>query len=142
MSNERYLIVSYFVLALVSLALGLAAYLVLRRPFAAIAEAVAGRLRSSILKRVLAVSMTLAAVLGFLTVSYTQQSCGRSYEEIVKDRGFLVQMNEQQFQAASNWIVYAVFAWGVVVVVCLAALRRKKEEESSGNHTLPSQPED
>ena len=133
MSNERYLIVSYFVLAFVSLSLGVAAYLVLRRPFAAIAEAVTGRFRSSILKRLLAVSMPLVAVLGFLTVSYTQQGCGRSYEEIVKDRGFLVQMNEQQFQAASNWIVYAVFAWGVVVVICLAVLRRKAGDSDQGS---------
>jgi hypothetical protein len=128
MTNEHYLIVSYFLFGFVSLSLGVAAYCVLRRPFAAIAEAVAGQFRSSILKRALAVSMTMAAVVGFLSVSYTQQACGKSYEQIVKDRSFLVQMNEQQLQAASDWIVYAVFAWCVVVVICLAVLRRKKEE--------------
>ena len=128
MTNDRYLIVSYFVLALVSLSLGVAAYLVLRRPFAAIAEAVAGGTRRTILKRVLAVSMTMAAVLGFLSVSYTQEGCGRTYEEVVKDRGYLVQINRQQFQSASDWTVYAVFAWAIVVVICLAVLRRKKEE--------------
>jgi len=129
MTNEHYLIVSYFLFGLVSLALGVAAYRVLQRPFAAIAEAVAGRFRSSILKRALAVSMAMAAVVGFLSVSY--RGCGMSYEQIVKDRSYLEQVNRHQLQSTGNWIVYAVFAWGFVVVICLAVLRRKKE--SSGN---------
>jgi hypothetical protein len=127
MTNEHYLIVSYFVVGFVSLGLGVVAYRVLRRPFVAIADAVAGKFRSSVLKRALAVTMTMAAVLGFLSVSYTQQACSKNYEEIVKDRGFLVQMNRQQLQGAANWIVYAVLAWCVVVVICLAGARGKEE---------------
>jgi 4-amino-4-deoxy-L-arabinose transferase-like glycosyltransferase len=117
---------------LLSLGLGVAAYLVLRRPFAAIAEAVAGRFRSLILKRVLAISMTLAAVLGFISVSY--RGCGMSYEEIVKDRSYLEQVNRQQLQSASNWIVYAVFAWGGVVVIWLLVLRRDEEGSNPPTH--------
>jgi len=128
MSNEHYLIVSYFLFGLVSLGLGVAAYLVLRRSFAAIADAVAGRFRSSILKRTLAVSMTLAAVLGFLSVSYTQRGCSTyNYEQVIEDRSYLVQVNQQQLQRSSDWIVYAVFASGVVVLICLVVLRRKEE---------------
>jgi len=128
MTNEHYLIVSYFVVGFVSLGLGAAAYRALRRPFAEIAEAVAGRFGSTILKRALAVSMTVAAVVGFLSVSYTQQGCGKSYEEVVKDRSYLVQVNQQQLQGASDWVVYGVFAWCFVVVICLVVLRRKKGE--------------
>jgi hypothetical protein len=124
MSNEHYLIVSYFFVGLVSLSLGVAAYRVLRRPFRAIAEAVAGNVRSALLKRTLALSMIMAAVLGFLSVSY--RGCGMSYQEIVKDRAYLVQKNREQLQGVSNWIVYAIFAWGVVVVICLVAARRKE----------------
>ena len=131
MTNEHYLIVSYFVVGLVSLGLGVAVYRVLRRPFAEIAEAVAGRFGSTILKRALAVSMTVAAVIGFLSVSYTQRGC-ESYEEVVKDRSYLVQVNQQQLQGASNWVVYAVFAWGVVVVICLVVLRRKATDPNQG----------
>ncbi|MGO9088008.1 MAG: hypothetical protein ACLQBK_22555 [Candidatus Sulfotelmatobacter sp.] len=131
MSNGRYLIVSYFLFGLVSLGLGVAAYLVLQRPFAAIADAVAGRFRSPILKRALAVSMTLAAVLGFLSVSYTQSGCDTiGYEAVIKDRSYLVQVNQQQLQRSSEWIVYVVFAAGVVVLICLVVLR--KREEGSG----------
>lgn len=129
MTNEHYLIVSYFGFGLVSLGLGAAAYRVLRRPFAVIADAVAGRLRSTILKRALAVFLTMAAVLGFLSVSY--QGCGKSYEEIVKERSYLEQVNRQQLQSASEWIVYAVFAWAVVVVICLVVMRGKEENSSN-----------
>lgn len=126
MTNERYLIVSYFVSALGSLGLGVAAYRVLRDPFAAIADAVAGS-RSAILKRALRVSTIMAAVLGFLSVSYTQHGCV-SYENVVKDRGYLVQLNREQLQSAGNWIVYAVFAWCVIVLICLAVWRSHQEQ--------------
>jgi hypothetical protein len=121
-SNEHYLIVSYFLVGLVSLGLGVAAYRVLRAPFAAIAEAAAGRLRSRVLTRALGVFMTLAGVLGFLSVSYTERSC-MSYEQIVKNRDYLVQINQRQLQRTGDWIVSAVFLWCVVVLICLVALR-------------------
>jgi hypothetical protein len=127
MTNAHYLIVSYFAFGFLSLGLGAAAYWVLRRPFAAIAETVAGRFRSSLLKRVLAVSMTSAAVLGFLSVSYTQQGCGKSYEQVVEDRGYMQQVNRQQLQGAGNWIAYTACAWGIIVVICLVVGRRKEE---------------
>jgi len=129
MSNEHYLIVSYFVVGFVSLSLGVAAYRVLRRPFAAIAEAAAG-LRGTMLKRTLALSLALAAVLGFLSVSY--KSCGMSYEDIVKDRSYLVQKNREQLQGAGNWIGYTILAWGFVVAIGLVALRRREGSRAGG----------
>jgi len=128
MSNEHYLIVSYFVVGFVSLCLGLAAYSVLRRPFAAIAEA-AGGLRGAVLKRTLALSLALAAVLGFLSVSYLD--CNKGYDEIVKDRSYMNQINREQLQQAGNWIAFAVLAWGFIVVILLAVWRRKKQQEGS-----------
>lgn len=128
MTNEHYLIVSYFLFLFVSLGLGVVAHRLLRAPFAAIAETVAGS-RSTLWKRVLRVSMTMAAVLGFLSVSYTQKGC-MDYEHVVKNRDYLVQINRDQLQSAGNWIVYAVLAWCAVLVICLV-VRRGKEEESS-----------
>lgn len=128
MSNEHYLVVSYFLVAFVSPCLGAMAYRALRTPFAAIAELVAGT-GSTILKRALALSMTIAAVLGFLGVSYTQKGCS-SYEQVVKSRDYLVQVNREQLQHTGNWIVYAVFTWCVVVLICLLVLRRRKSERN------------
>lgn len=125
MTNEHYLIVSYFVVALVSIGLGVAADRVLRGPFAAICEAVTSKSRLSTWKRTLTLSMTMAAVLGFLSVRY--RGCGKSYAEIVNDRSYLVQMNREQLRATSDWIVYAVFAWCLVVVICLVVVRRKEK---------------
>ena len=130
MTNEHYLIVSYFLFGLVSLGLGVAAYLALRRPFAAIAEMVAGHVRSALLKRTLALSIVMAAVLGFTSVSY--RGCGMSYEEIVRERSYLEQINRQQLQHAGNWIVYVVLAWGVAVVLCVAVLRQRRENSGDG----------
>lgn len=125
MTNEHYLTVSYFVVALVSVGLGVAAYRVLRRPFTAIGETVPGKFHLSTWKHTLAVSLTMAAVLGFLSVSY--QHCGESYAEIVKDRSYLVQVNRGQLQATADSIVYAVFAWCLVVVICLVVARRRNK---------------
>lgn len=127
MTNEHYLVVSYFLVSFVSLGLGVVVYRVLRTPFAAIAELVAGKFRATILKRALSVSLAMAAVLGFLSVSYT---CGMNYEQVVKDRDYMVQVNREQLQGAGNWIVYVVLGWGFVVAICLAVLRTKKPERN------------
>lgn len=122
MSNERYLIVSYFLVGVVSLCLGIVTYRVLRSPFAAIAEAATGRLRSRALTRALGIFMTLSAVLGFLSVSYNQRGCV-SYEQVIKNRYLLEQNNKEQLQATANWIVAAVFLWCIVVLICVLAWR-------------------
>ena len=127
MTNDHYLLVSYFVVGFVSLCLGVAAYRVFRKPFAAIAERVAGKSRSLLLKRALAASMTLAGVLGFLSFSYTQKGC-MNYEQVVKDRDYLVQANREQLQHAGNWIAAVVFVWSAVVLICLVMIEKKNSE--------------
>jgi len=121
-SNEHYLIVSYFLFVLVSLCLGVAVYRILRTPLAAIAESATARFGSQLLTRAMAVCMTIAAVAGFLSVSYTQKGC-RSYEQVVKDREYLIQMNQEQVARTSDWLVWAVFVWCLVVLFCLLAWR-------------------
>jgi len=125
MSNERYLILSYFCLAVVCLGLGVLVYYILRRPFAAIADALGGS-RSALLKRALVLSLTVASVLGFLGVSYTNKGC-MSYDQVVKERSYLVDRNMEQLQNAAGWIVAAVFVWGVVMVILLSTRKSKAE---------------
>lgn len=81
MSNERYLIISYFALAAVGLGWGVLVYYILRRPFEGVADAIVGKTRSTVLQRALVLSMTGASVLGFLGVSYNQQGCTK-YEHV------------------------------------------------------------
>ena len=124
MSNERYLIVSYFFFAVVCPGMGILAYLILRRPFERIAEAIVEN-SGALLKRALAVSMTTVAVLGFLGYSYNQKGCV-SYQQVISNRYFLVEANVKQVQGAADWIAWTVLAWGLVVVIFLATLRKRK----------------
>lgn len=83
MTNEHYLVVSYFVSAFVCLGLGAAVYLVLRAPLAAVAAAVAEE-RTALWKQVLAVTITIAGIVGFVDVNY--KSCAMTYGNIVIPR--------------------------------------------------------
>ncbi len=128
MSNERYLVISYCVFAVVSLGLGALAYRLLAVPFAAIARATAGA-RAPVLRRALGTSIIMAALVGFLSVSYNLRGC-MSYEQVVQDRQYLVQMNQRQLQSTGNWLVVAVFLWCAVVLICLVAQRRAESDPS------------
>lgn len=129
MTNEHYLIVSYFLFAFVSVCLGAAAYRFLRTPFAALAETVVGKSRGPTLKRLLAFSLTMAAVVGFLGVSYTQKGC-TNYAAVVKDRAYMVEVNRNQLAGAGEWIVYAVFAWCVLVIIGMAAAKKRPPKQT------------
>jgi len=125
MSNEHYLFISYFAFALLCFGLGLLVYFILRKPFEGVADAIVGKSRSTLLKRLLVLSLTAASVLGFLGVSYNQQGCIK-YEQVIQDRKKLVARNVEQVQGVRDWIEWTLAAWGVVIAIGLAA-RRKKE---------------
>jgi hypothetical protein len=124
MSNERYLIVSYFAFALLCLGLGVLVYCILRKPFERVADTIVGKSRCTLLKRTLVLSLTAASVLGFLGVSYNQQGCTK-YEDVIKKRKNLVDRNVEQIQNTKDWLSRTVLAWGVVVAIGLAASRKK-----------------
>ncbi len=128
MSNERYLIVSYFAFAVLCSGLGLLVYYILRQPFEGVADAIVGKARSALLRRLLVLSMTAASVLGFLGVSYNQQGCMK-YEQVIEKRQHLVDRNVEQVQGASDWIAWTLLAWGIVVAIGLAGARKAKPHQ-------------
>ena len=128
MSNEHYLFISYFAFAVLCFGLGLLVYFILRKPFEGVADVIVGKARSTLLKRMLVLSMTAASVLGFLGVSYNQQGCTK-YEQVIEKRQYLVDRNVEQVQNAKDWVVWTLLAWGVLVAIGLAAKRKK---ESNG----------
>jgi len=116
MTNERYLIASYFVCAALSAALGTLAYFFLRRPFSSVAAAASGKRLPSILKRLFPCGLVLPALLGFVSVSYW--SCNRTtYEKIVESRSYLVEKNLGQISSVLFFLVVAVLFWDVVVLL-------------------------
>ena len=132
MTNDRYLVFSYFVCAALSCVLGTLVYLFLRRPFASLADTASGRRLSSILRRLFPLGLLFPALLGFATVSY--QSCYRTtYETIVRDRSYLVEKNQQQISSTLLAILVAVLFWNVVVFLITAYARPGKKESPTTN---------
>ena len=124
MTNDHYLILSYFVCATLSVVLGTLAYLFFRHPFAALATATSqNRLRSA-LKRLFPLGLVFPAVLGFVSVSYI--SCNRtSYEEIVQSRAYLFSKNQEQISSILLSIVTAVLVWDVVIIFVLKYVQNR-----------------
>ena len=125
MTNEQYLIVSYFVCAAISVAAGILVYVYLRRPFAALAESAPGKHLPTILKRLFPCGLIFPALLGFLSVSY--RGCNESYESIIAHRDFLVSINQNQISAILFYTVIAVLFWNLVALLILRPAQRGKK---------------
>jgi hypothetical protein len=126
MTNDRYLIVSYFAVAALAIAFGGAAWLYLRRSFAGIAQALSKGDLSRILKAMFPAGLFLPAFLGFVSVSY--RGCGKSYEEIVKERSYLILKNQEQISSILLWIAAALLFWDLVVVLVLRFARTSSRD--------------
>jgi hypothetical protein len=117
MTNDRYLIVSYFAVAATAIAFAGATWLYLRRSFKRTTQALSSGNLSRILKVMFPAGLFLPAFLGFLSVSY--RGCGKSYEDIVKERAYLVQINQEQISSILLWIVAALLFWDLVILFAL-----------------------
>jgi hypothetical protein len=130
MTNERYLIVSYFLIATLSVGLGTAVYLFLRRSFGEVADATSGKRLSAILKRLLPCGLLLPALLGFVSVSY--RGCERTtYEKIVESRSYLVQKNQEQLSSVLLYALVAVLFWDVIVLIALRVAQNRTDGPQS-----------
>jgi hypothetical protein len=125
MTNDRYLIVSYFVVAGLAIAFAGATWLYLRRSFSGITQALSTGNLSRILKVMFPAGLFLPAFLGFVSVSY--HGCGRSYEEIVKERSFLIQKNQEQISSILLWIVPALLFWDLIILFALRFARTNNQ---------------
>jgi len=128
MTNDRYLIVSYFAVAALAIAVAGATRLFLRRSFGGITRALSAGNLSQILKVMFPAGLILPALLGFISVSY--YGCGKTYEEIVKERSYLVQINQKQISSILLWIAAALLFWDLVILLALRFARTSSQ--SSG----------
>jgi hypothetical protein len=113
MTNDRYLIVSYFVVAALAIAFACATWFYLRRPFAGTTQTLSTGNLSRMLKAMFPAGLFLPAFLGFVSVSY--RGCGKSYEEIVKERSYLIQKNQEQISSILLWTASAVLFWDLII---------------------------
>lgn len=126
MTNDRYLIVSYFVVAALSIAFAYATWLYLHRSHAGITQTPSTGNLFRILKAMFPAGLLLPAFLGFVSVSY--RGCGKSsYEEIIKERSYLVQKNQEQISSILLWIAAALLFWDLIIVLTLRFARRSSQ---------------
>lgn len=128
MTNEQYLVVSYFTVGLLSFAFALATYLLLRHSFIGVTQAVRGKL-SIILRRLFFIGIILPALVGFFSVSF--RSCSKeTYVQIIADRSYLVAKNQEQLSTSLSYIVIALLLWGLIILGAFIINKNHKIGES------------
>ena len=123
MSNEQYLVTSYFAVAGLSGLIALVTLVYLRKSFTGLVEASPWREFSALLRRVFPAGLLLTSLAGFFSVTYF--SCQRStYKEIVSDRAYLVQVNQQQVSMSLWDLAIAVLLWASIAAGFMTIVRR------------------
>ncbi|MGD1156880.1 MAG: hypothetical protein ABSA41_13745 [Terriglobia bacterium] len=118
MNNEQFLILSYFIVGALVMAIGLAVYSCLHRPLTGITLTFRNSHLGLILKRLFPVGLVLPALAGFLSVNY--HGCQRNYAKIIADRSYLVEKNQEQISTACFFLMVALLVWGAIVLISLA----------------------
>lgn len=130
MSNEQYLIASYFALGAVCTGFGVGTYLLLRRHASNLVESFHGSVAARLIRRFFAVGVILPSMLGFLTVSY--YSCDvNTYEKVIENRAYLVGKNMDQLWWSATLLMYALVVW-LAIVTALIIFGRAKTGKSQG----------
>ena len=122
MSNEQYLVVSYFTAVAAGVAMAVLTTLLLVGPLGKALAGAAAPL-AQVLRRVLPVWVILAALLGFLSVSYFDCEHG-TYEKIMADRPHLVATTFEQGGAMCRYVAAGLAAYAVALGLALFAHAR------------------
>jgi hypothetical protein len=128
MTNEQYLIVSYFIVAGGSAVAGAVTVLILRGPLRKAVAWIAAPV-GRFLGRGFVAWILLAAMLGFLSVSYFD--CNHStYQSIVQDREHMVQVTHSQVSAIFQYLLIALLAYSLGLAVMLALPWTRRADKS------------
>lgn len=123
MSNEAYLIVSYFGANIFCLVIGVLAYLWLRRPTEEIAGSLQQKNLGKITRKAFPLSMVLFVLAEGLSVNY--YGCEqKKYHDIVNDRSYITSKNAEQVSKALEGIIWSVALWSALFAIALRAARR------------------
>ena len=133
MSNEHYLIVSYFAVGVACVALALATYALLRRSFAALTNAVPGGRLGRVLGKVFLLGILLPAIAGFFSVAF--RSCDKeTYEAIIADRSYLIAKNKEQLGTSMSHMCWALLVWGLIVAVGFVTVGKAQKKDGRSPH--------
>ena len=143
MSNEQYLITSYFAVAGGAVLLSLLSWLVLRGPLGELTGMTRRRALGRLLRGVFPIILVLLTLSGFCSVVF-YDACSHhgTYDEIVADRPYMEGKTEDLVRAVINYLVAALFLWGFVLVAFLIALEHERAKatltDGSGGSSPPS----
>lgn len=127
MSNEAYLIVSYFSVVVLCLVLSVAAYRWLRRPTDGIADSLPHEKWRKIIRKAFPLSTILLVLSSCLSVNY--YGCQKKkYSEILNDRSYITAKNSEQISQSLNAIVWGVAVWSIILAVALLRGRRRSSQ--------------
>ena len=128
MDNETYLKISYFVVLLGSVLVGVVAGALLRGALRRLRGPDPHSNLIRRVRRVVPMMLLLAPFLGFTTVSY--YSCNReTYPKIVESREYLVQVNRDQLRAALQYSTVAILLACAAVVAAILCSRPGEKGE-------------
>jgi len=128
MTNEQYLVVSYFAAAGVGVLLAVLTALFLSAPLTRVLAGVARPL-GTVFRRFLPSWLILAVLFSFFSVTY--YDCQHdTYQKIVADRHYLVQKNFEQGADMTWYLAAALAAYGLVLGISL--LGRGQARSPSG----------
>jgi len=130
MTNEEYLIISYFTAGLISLGFAIFAYLYLRYGFVEIMQSVSGKHLFQIFRKLFLIGIVLPALFGFFSVSF--RSCSRdTFDKIIAERAYLVAKNQEQLSSSLFYIVIALLVWGLILFGALFIIKQNKTPNNS-----------
>jgi hypothetical protein len=130
MTNEQYLIVSYFTVGALCVALAVAVYMFLRSSFVDILQHMPQKNMARILKRLFLIGIVFPALFGFLSVSF--YSCSKdTYSEIIDDRGYLIEKNREEMTTTTKYIITALFVWSFIIGGTIYLSRKKEKSEAA-----------
>lgn len=131
MTNENYLIVSYFCAASGGVVGAVVTALLLR---GSLRRAVAGVLGpvGRVFRRVLPAWLVLLVLFAFTSVSYLD--CGHdTYQHVVEDRGHMEQVTRTQASRMLNYLAVGLLAYTAALAIMLIIC-------PSGRHVQPERP--
>jgi hypothetical protein len=130
MSNDTYLVISYFTVFLLCAGLGILVYSLLCRSFLGTIQHLRRLSFPAVLRKVFFIGIVFPALMGFFSVSY--YSCDRqTYTSITSDLSYLVSANQEQLSASLLHLVVAMLVWCVVVLCVLVVSTREQGEVKS-----------
>ncbi|MBN2467881.1 MAG: hypothetical protein JXD19_06980 [Deltaproteobacteria bacterium] len=128
MSNELYLIFSYFLIGAACFVVAVIVYLVLRKGFTNVVSLLPTTHLSAILRKLFFLGIVVPALFGFCSVSF--KSCSvTTYERVIENRSYLVEKNQEQLASSLRHTVYAVMVWGGIVFGALVIITRENGEK-------------